>query len=457
MSLWTSVEIAAATNGTANADFSVDAVTFDSREVIGGELFVAMKGEATDGHKFIESAHRAGAAGFLVSDDCIYPHVRVADGFAGLQALGRAARARTGATIIGVTGSVGKTSVKEALRHALSEVEPTQTHWSVKSYNNHTGVPLSLSRMPRTTRFGIFEMGMNHTGELRALTALVRPNVAVVTWITTAHLQFFDSEAAIADAKAEIIEGLVEGGTAVIPYDSVHRDRLIGKAREHAARILTFGADRGADVHLVTASEDAEGSTVIADVAGSRCAYRVSMPGVHWVQNSLCVMAAAQAAGADLAAAGLGISQMRGLAGRGARHRIAAKGGEALLIDESYNANPASMSAALALLGSAKVDGRRIAVLGAMRELGGESGRLHAELAPHVEAANTDLAILVGEEMLPLAKQLRNKIDVVCVSDNAGAETALEGAIAAGDAVLLKGSNSVGLGRIVGVLRGRAV
>ncbi|MBW7947227.1 MAG: UDP-N-acetylmuramoyl-tripeptide--D-alanyl-D-alanine ligase, partial [Sphingomonadaceae bacterium] len=242
MSLWTAAEIADATGGTTHGDFAAEGVTFDSREVIGGELFVAMKGETTDGHRFVESAHRQGAAGFLVSEDCAYPHVRVADGFEALQALGRAGRERAGATIVGVTGSVGKTSVKEALRHAFQEIEPEHTHWSVKSYNNHTGVPLSLARMPGDTRLAAFEMGMNHAGELAALTRLVRPHVAVVTWVTSAHLAFFDSEEAIADAKGEIFEGLEPGGVAVLPFDSAHYARLRAKAERHAARILSFGS-----------------------------------------------------------------------------------------------------------------------------------------------------------------------------------------------------------------------
>lgn len=453
MSLWTSAEIAAATGGGASADFGVDAVTFDSREVIGGELFVAMRGATTDGHEFIESAHERGAAGFLVSEGCAWPHVRVADGLAALEALGRTARARVNARIIGVTGSVGKTGVKEALRHALLEIEPEHTHWSVKSYNNRTGVPLSLARMPAATEYGVFEMGMNHAGELAALTRLVRPHVAIVTWVASAHREFFDSEEAIADAKSEIFEGLEPGGAAVVPHDSIHRDRLLAKAKRHAATILTFGNE--GDIRLVRAAEDQAGTNVVADVAGNRCAYRVSMPGAHWVHNSLCVMAAAHAVGVDLAAAALGLGQIRGMAGRGEQHRIAAKGGEALLIDESYNASPASMAAALALLGNARVEGRRIAVLGAMRELGGESDRLHAELAPHVTAARVDAAILVGAEMAPLAAALGKNIDVVGVADHKEAEAALAGMISAGDAVLLKGSNSIGLGRLVGVLRGR--
>jgi UDP-N-acetylmuramoyl-tripeptide--D-alanyl-D-alanine ligase len=449
--LWTASAIAAATGGSVRGDFTVDAVTFDSREVIGGELFVAMKGEATDGHRFIESAHARCAAGFLVSADCPYPHVRVDDTMRALVALGEAARTRAPAIRFGITGSVGKTGVKEALRHALAEVEPEHTHWSVKSYNNHTGVPLSLARMPRATKYGVFEMGMNHAGEMAALTRLVRPHIALVNWVTSAHIGFFASEDAIADAKAEIFEGLEPGGTAILPIANPHYERLRAKAAEHAGRIITVGA--GGDVAAVQTAPDAAGTTVVADVAGERCAWRIAMPGEHWVHNSLMVMAAAHAAGADLAAAGLGLSQLRGLAGRGEQHRIAVTGGEALLIDESYNANPASMAAALALLGAAPASGRRIAVLGAMRELGRESDRLHAELAPHLRAARVDRAILVGAEMAPLAAALDRDVDVVDVADAKGAEAALAGTVGAGDVVLIKGSNSVGLGRLVEVLR----
>jgi UDP-N-acetylmuramoyl-tripeptide--D-alanyl-D-alanine ligase len=453
MSLWTAAEIADATGGTPSGDFVAEGVTFDSREIIGGELFIAMKGEATDGHRFIEGAHERGAAGFLVSEDCAYPHVRVADSFEGLQALGRAGRERAGACVVGVTGSVGKTSVKEALRHAFQEIEPEHTHWSVKSYNNHTGVPLSLSRMPRDTRLAVFEMGMNHAGELAVLTRLVRPHVAVVTWVTSAHLAFFDGEEAIADAKGEIFEGLEPGGVAVLPFDSPHYARLRAKAEQHAARIISFGSGGGADVRAVQSASDAGGSTVIADVEGSRVAYRIPLPGAHWIANSLAVLAAAHAAGVDLAAAALGLSQMQGLEGRGAQYRIAAKDGEALLIDESYNANPASMAASLAVLGAAKAT-RRIAVLGPMRELGDASERLHADLAPHLSAAKVDVAVLVGDETLPLEGALPREIAVVRVSDAAGARAALSDIIVAGDAILLKASNSVGLGRVAGALRG---
>jgi UDP-N-acetylmuramoyl-tripeptide--D-alanyl-D-alanine ligase len=234
--LWTAQEIADATNGAVHGDFAVTGVAFDSREVGPGNLFIALKGEATDGHRFLERAYAAGAAGAIVSAEIAHPHVHVADTTAALSDLGRASRARSSARICGVTGSVGKTGTKEALFLALDRAARGQAHRSVKSYNNHTGVPLSLVRMPREALYGVFEMGMNHAGELAALTRLVRPHVAIVTAIASAHREFFDSEEAIADAKGEIFQGLEPGGTALVPFDSPHRDRLMAAARPYAAK-----------------------------------------------------------------------------------------------------------------------------------------------------------------------------------------------------------------------------
>ncbi|HEX8641725.1 MAG TPA: Mur ligase family protein, partial [Allosphingosinicella sp.] len=342
MRLWTAAEIAAATGGTADGNFDVTGVAFDSREIGPGDLFVAMKGETTDGHRFLDQAFAAGAAGAVVSEGIARPHVRVADTSEALNALGRAARARTGAKVIGVTGSAGKTGTKEALHAALDRFAPGRTHRSVKSYNNHTGVPLSLARMPREARFGVFEMGMNHAGELARLTRLVRPHVALVTTIASAHRQFFASEEAIADAKGEIFHGLEPGGTAIIPYDSPHRDRLTAAARPHAAAILTFGLGEGADVRAAYVVRGPKGGTMAtATLPGGQLSFTLSQPGEHWVSNALAVLAAVHAVGGDLALAGLALADLGGLKGRGERRRVAVAGGEALLIDESYNANPA--------------------------------------------------------------------------------------------------------------------
>ncbi len=451
--LWTAEEIAVATGGTASGDFTVTGVAFDSREIGPGDLFVAMKGEATDGHRFLDKAFAAGAAGAIVSEETGHPHVSVPDSFVALNALGRAARERTRAQVIGVTGSVGKTGTKEALFAALDRAAPGRAHRSVKSYNNHTGVPLSLARMPRDTRFGIFEMGMNHTGELAALTQLVLPHVAIVTAIAPAHREFFASEAEIADAKGEIFSGLQPGGTAVIPFDSPHRDRLIAAARPHTGRIVTFGQGEGADVRAnYVVRSPRGGSMITATLPDAQLSYTIGQPGDHWVSNSLAVIAAVHAVGGDLAQAGLALADLGGLKGRGERRRVALDGGAALLIDESYNANPASMAATLQVLGTEDVAGRRIVVLGAMRELGGETDDFHAALAAPIEAAKVDEAILVGPEMAALAKALGGHIKMTHVPDTASAIDLARAAIGPGDAVLVKGSNSVGLAALVEAL-----
>ena len=453
--LWTSAEIAAATNGTASADFTVSGVTFDSREVEPGHLFLALKGEATDGHRFLDNAFDSGAAGAIVSEADDRPHVQVADTFTALNDLGHASRARSSARICGVTGSVGKTGTKEALFAAVDRAAPGEAHRSVKSYNNHTGVPLSLARMPRETRFGVFEMGMNHAGELAELTRLVRPHVAIVTAIAPAHRAFFSSDEEIADAKGEIFQGLQEGGTALVPFDSAHRDRLIGHAQPHAARILTFGLGQGADIRArdVVAAR-AGGSLVTAVLPDAELTFTISQHGEHWVSNALAVLGAVEAMGGDLAAAGLALADMAGLKGRGERHRIALDGGDALLIDESYNANPSSMVATLKTFGAQSVSGRRIAVLGGMKELGETSDAFHAALAEPVESACVEYAILVGEEMAPLAKALGQKVKIAHVPDAAAATVCAREALRPGDAILIKGSNSIGLAALVEALAG---
>ena len=451
--LWTSREIASACGGTVRADFEVTGVTFDSREVRPGDLFIALKGETTDGHRFVDGAFDAGAAGVLVSREDERPSVRVADTTRALGDRGRASRARSRAAIIGVTGSVGKTSTKEALFAALDRAAPGRTHRSVKSYNNHTGVPLSLARMPRDARYGVLEMGMNHAGELALLTALVRPHVALVTAIASANRQFFASEEEIADAKAEIFTGLEPGGTAILPFDSAHRDRLVAAARSHADRILTFGLGEGADVRAIYVVKAPQGGTMVtAGLPEGQLSFTISQPGDHWVANALAVIAAVEAVGGDLAAAGLALADLGGLKGRGERRRVAVDGGEALLIDESYNANPASMAATLKVLGAEEVAGRRIAVLGAMRELGEESDEFHASLAEPVAAARVDYAILVGEEMRSLAKALGGHVKMAHVPDAAAALPLARAAIGPGDAMLVKGSNSIGLAALVEAL-----
>ncbi|HKX92978.1 MAG TPA: UDP-N-acetylmuramoyl-tripeptide--D-alanyl-D-alanine ligase [Sphingomicrobium sp.] len=447
--LWTSEEIAAATGGTASAVFEVTGVTFDSREVEPGFLFVAMPGTVHDGHDFVEAAFAAGAAAALVSRPVDGSHVLVDDVFAALQSLGRAARERCKASIFGVTGSVGKTSTKEALYAALERNAPGKVHRSVKSYNNHTGVPLSLARMPRDTDYAVFEMGMNNRGEITALTRQVRPHVAIVTAIAPAHIENLGSEEAIADAKAEIFEALERPGVAIVPNDSPHRDRLVRAARRHAERIITFGGG-DADIralHAVTA--ESGGSLISAELLERELTFTIAQRGEHWVANALAVMAAVEAVGADVARAGLALADMGGLKGRGERHSISLAGGEALLIDESYNANPASMAATLRSLGDERDASRRIAVLGPMRELGEHSADLHAGLAPAVLEAQVDRLILIGEEMRPLAERVVGSVSLDLVATVEEATDAVLHLLSPGDAVLVKASNSVGLARLV--------
>ena len=492
LALWSAAEIAAATGGQIGAagDFLVSNTATDSREIIEGGLFVAMRGAEMDGHRFIETARGRGAIAALVERPVEGLHVLVEDSFAALQALGAAARARLlpHARVIGVTGSVGKTSVKEALFAALDRASHGRAHRSVKSYNNHVGVPLSLARMPARTQYGVFEMGMNHAGEIDGLTRQVRPHVAVITTIAPAHIENLGSEEAIADAKAEIFEALEPMGdqppVAVIPADSPHFARLRDAALAKGARVVSFGRAAGADVRVIDAVRAAGGGSLVTIAMREggverRLCYTIAAAGEHWVLNSLAVMAAVRAVGGDLGAAGLALAEMEGLAGRGAQMLIDARdgqagtasGGKALLIDESYNANPASMRSALAVLAGVKAR-RRIAVLGAMKELGDFAPGLHAALAEPIFAAGVDHAILVGPEMAALHAALgRNPGENPLAAARSGLGKGITIAhcltaedarhlldafgLEDGDAVLVKGSNSVGLGALVAGLAGK--
>ena len=465
LALWDAVAIARATGGVAVGEFQVSGVEIDSRDVVPGDLFFALKGESMDGYRFVEMAFARGAAAVVVDRPVDGPHVLVDDTTVALVRLARAARERADAKVIGVTGSVGKTGVKEAIFAALDRSSRGNAHRSVKSYNNHVGVPLSLARMPGRSKFGVFEMGMNHAGEIAALTAQVRPHVAVITTIAPAHIEMLGSMEAIADAKAEIFEGLQPGGTAVIPADSPHYDQLKAAAERLGATAIGFGKSAHADVRLLDAVPAAGGgSLVTADLGDRRVCYTVAEPGEHWIANSLAVMAAVRAAGGDLGAAGLALAEMQGMKGRGQRHTLKAGGGDgtgrALLIDESYNANPASMKATLAQLGATPAR-RRIAVLGAMKELGEHGPAFHAALAGPIGAAGVDYAVLVGDEMRALADEMGKQglgalgktiAFAHCGTAAEALETLRSHGVEGGDAILVKGSNSVGLGALVSAL-----
>jgi UDP-N-acetylmuramoyl-tripeptide--D-alanyl-D-alanine ligase len=449
--LWSAAELAAATGGTAQGDWSVRGISIDSRTIARDELFIALRGPNHDGHDFVAAVLEGGAAALVDRlpagvDPARAPLVEVADTMAALSALGRAARVRSTARIAAITGSVGKTGSKEALRLALAAQGPT--HASAASHNNHWGVPLSLARAPRDTVYGVYELGMNAPGEIATLAGMVRPHVAMITTIAPAHLGFFPSLAAIAAAKGEIFPGLEPGGTAVVNLDGPYGGRL----REIAAaagcsRVIGFGADAKADARLCEARLDAAGSDVVMRLDGAEIAYRIGAPGQHWVSNSLGVIACAAALGADPVAAARALADFRAPKGRGERHRLRRPGGEVVLIDESYNANPVSMRAALALLASAP--GRKLAALGDMLELGGQAVALHAALAEPVVAAGADRVFTVGPAMRHLQEALPAARRGAHVERAEDLLPLLEAELRPGDTLLVKGSLGSRMGRVV--------
>src|SRR6202045_4257983 len=377
--LWTSAAMTAAMRAQVNGALpeGVSGLSIDSRTIAPGEAYFAIKGDVHDGHDFVAAALKAGAALAVVEaaqrDKFALdaPLLVVDDVLAGLVDLAHAARGRLDAQVIAVTGSVGKTSTKEALRRVLGA--QGETHASTASFNNHWGVPLSLARCPATARFAIFEIGMNHSGEIEPLVRMVRPQVAIVTTVEPVHLEFFAGIEAIADAKAEIFTGVEPGGAVVLNRDNSQFGRLQRRAKKLGiSRIVSFGAHRNSDARLLDVSLHAACSAVHAEILGHEVTYKLGMPGRHMVMNSLAVLAASSLAGADLALAALSLSQVQPPAGRGVRQTLAVPGGEITLIDESYNANPASMAAALNVLGQAGLGPHwlGIAVLGEMLELG---------------------------------------------------------------------------------------
>jgi UDP-N-acetylmuramoyl-tripeptide--D-alanyl-D-alanine ligase len=453
--LWTASEAAAATGGRSRGGWNATGVSIDSRTVGPGDLFVALAGPTFDGHDFVADALKKGAAAALVARTpkdvaAEAPLLVVADTMTALDNLGRAARKRSRAAVIGVTGSVGKTGTKEALKRALERQGPSFA--SAGSLNNQWGVPLSLSRMPRDTAYGIFEMGMNHPGEIAALTQLVRPDVAVITTIEPAHLGFFSSIEAIADAKAEIFLGMGPSGAAVLNRDNPYFARLAAAARAQGiGRIFGFGSDADAAMKLVDCQLYANSSAVTASVMGEPIDYCIAIPGRHWVMNSLAVLGAVKAVGGDVGAAATALSSLAPLEGRGRRHSIAVAGGTAELIDESYNASPASMRAAFAVLAGAEPGkgGHRIAALGDMLELGDDAGALHAALAQPLIDARIDLVYTAGEQMQALHEALPKPLRGGHAATAAVLADSLIGALRPGDIITVKGSHGSRMGDVV--------
>jgi UDP-N-acetylmuramoyl-tripeptide--D-alanyl-D-alanine ligase len=451
--LWTASAAATATTGRQTGDWSTTGISIDTRSLESGDLFVALCGPNFDGHDFITGAFDSGAAAALVSDAGQNnldgrPGLIVADTLDALRALAKAGRARTGAKIAAITGSVGKTGTKEALAHVLAPQGATS--FSKSSLNNHWGVPLSLARMPAEADFGIFEIGMNHPGEITPLVGMARPHVAVLTAIAPAHMEFFDSLEDIARAKAEIFTGL-DGGIAIINRDTEHFDLLAKSALANGAdRVISFGRNAEADMRLIECLSDTTGNNVDAHWQGKPLNFRVGQPGVHWAYNSLAVLATVDALDGDMEAAAAALASLPGLPGRGAVHVIPWGDGNIRLIDDSYNANPESMNSALKTLGHMPKDGgRRVAILGDMLELGDISEAAHASLDTQIAGNDIDTVFLAGREMTALANALP-PAKLGGMADTAdGLLPIILSGLKAGDIVTVKASNGIGLSRIV--------
>lgn len=460
--LWTIESMARAMSAAQSGGLpqSIDGISIDSRTIKTGDAYFAIKGDVHDGHDFVDVALKNGAGLAVVSEaqrGKFAADARlliVPDVLEGLVALGRASRTRLQAKVLAVTGSVGKTSTKEALLRVLSA--QGATHASVASFNNHWGVPLTLARCPADSKFAVFEIGMNHPGEIIPLVGMVRPHIAIVTTVEPVHLEFFDSVEAIADAKAEIFTGVEPGGAAVLNADNPHFARLTRQAKAAGvARIVSFGTEEKADARLIDLSLHAESSAVHANVLGNDITYKIGMPGRHMAINTLAVLAAASLAGADLALAALALSEMRAPSGRGVRETLHVPNGTATLIDESYNANPASVAAALNVLGQAAVGprGRRIAVLGDMLELGPKSAELHSGLARAVTSNNVDKVYCCGPLMRHLFDAVPPNLQGAHAPDSAALESEVVGALRPGDVVMVKGSLGSKMKLIVAALQ----
>ncbi len=443
--LWTSDEVQAALSAASiTAPFEAAGVTFDSRAVGKGDLFFALSGETTDGHGFVADALSRGAAAAVVSRDVEGAQgtlVRVPDTMKALVELGRAGRRRSGARIASVTGSVGKTSTKDALRAMLSAEAPTSA--SVASYNNHVGVPISLARLPRDARYGVFEIGMNHPGEIEPLARQVEAHVGIVTNVGPVHIGHMGSEEAVADEKGCLFAGMAEGAVAVLNRDSRHYEHLVGKAREFGvSRIVGFGRSGAAEARLVSCNLQDSGSDVAALIHGRRIEYRLGAAGEHWVLNSIGALAVIEALGADVEKAAAILGEVKASPGRGARRMLKFGGGTIELLDESYNANPVSVRAMLAVLARTEpqAGGRRVLALGDMRELGEGADDYHAGLAEAVTASGATKVFLCGPHMQALWQQLAPAQRGVHRPDSTALAGDVAAALRAGDVVAVKGS-----------------
>lgn len=446
--LWTSAEIAQATGGTEMVPFEATGLSIDTRSLVKSDLFVPLR-DARDGHDFIDAAVKAGAAGTLSEIDVNVPAVKVEDTMQALRALGRAGRNRSIAHRIAVTGSVGKTSVKDALAVMLAAFG--DTHKSARSFNNHLGVPITLATLPPTAEFAVFETGMNHAGELTDLSKQVAPKIALITNVAGAHQANFDSIEAIADAKAEIRHGLADDGVLILNADNDYTLRIRGQATDH--RIMTFGTGHDCDVTIVASNHHASGGNVRLRVEGQQIDVTLAVSGQHWDHNAAACIAVAHALGLDLRKAARALRDVRASDGRGDTHEISIGGKSVTLIDESYNANPTSMRAAISA--AALRSGRKIAVLGDMYELGPDELAQHSALAGPLEAAGFARVLTIGECMRALRGALPQAMRALQADTIDLIAESLHDEVRDGDVLLIKGSNATGLGRLATRLKGK--
>ena len=466
MTLWTAAEAAEATGGQVVGDWAATGVSIDTRTLEAGDLFVALQA-VRDGHEFVAQALAKGAAAALVSHvpDGVAPDAPlliVPDVLHGLEALGRAARARTQARVVAITGSVGKTSTKEMLRAILSD--QGRTHASVASYNNHWGVPLTLARMPQDTEYAVIEIGMNHPGEIAPLAKMARPHVAMITTVAAAHLEAFENVEAIAVEKASIIDGLEYGGTAILNNDCETAAILQAKAHDAKRHDIGFG-EHGFDFVLKSVDLGADTTVVQAQAHDAPLLFKVGAVGKHYAMNGLGALAAAEALGADLALAAQSLGRWSPYQGRGAREVIYLDPVETHLtlelIDDSYNANPTSMAAAMEVLAAAQVTndigrvskGRRIAFVGDMKELGDQAADMHAALADLEAIKTIDKVHCIGPLMQHLHDALPVQKQGVWAMNAGDMERQIRRSLDSGDVVLVKGSLSMKLALIVDAIR----
>jgi UDP-N-acetylmuramoyl-tripeptide--D-alanyl-D-alanine ligase len=460
--LWSESELRAPL-GTPSASLTapVEGVSIDTRTLQPGDLFFAIKGETHDGHDHVARAFEAGAAAAVIANPregalaAHEPTFAVDDTLRALERLARAGRSRAKARIVAVTGSVGKTSAKEMLRVVLATAAPT--HASAASYNNHWGVPLTLARLPANAGFGVIEIGMNHAGEITPLVAMVRPHVALVTTIAPVHIEHLGSIEAIADAKAEIFSAFEPGATAVLNRGAPQFARLESAAKARGARILTFGGDARSDARLVAFDAENGGTRVRAHVRGRDLVFTLGAPGLHMVENALGVLLAADTLGADLERAAAALADFAPQKGRGERLTLLSPTGPFTIIDESYNANPASMRAALALLGAARpaASGRRIAVIGDMLELGANGAEMHAALASTLSENQVDLLFGAGPLTRALYEAAPAAMRAAWADRSRDIQDELTKTLRGGDVVMIKGSNGSRMGPVVAALRER--